>query len=168
MIAQRFDVAPEQRCTARLFMVWEDNQQRCNARCQRRDYQNLCQRQMGHRRQKSANLPDRLGFDRSYVMDFHWRQQLHPTRTIASYRRCPGTRDGEPVRLPEDFYSSRNLDDQMIRYIDEAMRISRSSASCLFRPFIFPSRLRLNSSIIYMCLDAGWDVMRRGVLAADH
>jgi arylsulfatase A-like enzyme len=68
---------------------------------------------------KGANLPDRFGFDRSYVMDSTGGSNYDHTHYLPGYPEVSWYEDGEPVRLPEDFYSSRNLVDQMIRYIDE-------------------------------------------------
>jgi arylsulfatase A-like enzyme len=69
--------------------------------------------------------------------------------------------DGEPVRLPEDFYSSRNLVDQMIRYIDEGDAdqpfFGFLSLQADPHPRSGPAEFIDNYDGVF---DAGWDVMR--------
>lgn len=73
---------------------------------------------LGH---SEATLPTKRGFDRSYVLDasgadnYEQRPYL-PTQASSP----PWYKDGKRITLPEDFYSSKNLVDEMVQFMEEA------------------------------------------------
>ncbi len=65
-----------------------------------------------------GDLPDRHGFERSFVLDAsgadNWEQKAY----MPFYEEAPWFEDGAPATLPRDFYSSRFLVDKMLEYLD--------------------------------------------------
>lgn len=65
-------------------------------------------------------LPVDHGFDRSFILDAsgadNWQQKSY----IPYYDHAPWFEDGQPAELPEDFYSSEFIVDQMIGYLSDA------------------------------------------------
>ena len=110
---------------------------------------------------KGKNLPDRFGFDRSYVMDSTGGSNYDHSHYLPGYPDVSWYEDGEPIRLPEDFYSSRNLVDQMIRYIDEGDAdqpfFGFLSLQAVHIPVQAPAEFIDRYDSVF---DAGWDVMR--------
>ena len=72
---------------------------------------------LGH---SEDNLPSKRGFDRTYILDasgadnYEHRPYL-PTQEF----KPPWYKDGERIDLPDDFYSSRNLVDELIKFQEE-------------------------------------------------
>lgn len=70
-----------------------------------------------HLGQGSGELPVDRGFERAFALDAsgadHWRQRSY----LPYYRSAPWFDGREPAKLPEDFYSSRFIIDQMLQYL---------------------------------------------------
>jgi len=66
-----------------------------------------------------GDLPDSHGFDRSLALDASGADNWEDKSYIPYYRDAPWYEDGEPVDLPEDFYSSEYIVDKMMAYMDE-------------------------------------------------
>ncbi|MEO1327872.1 MAG: arylsulfatase [Pseudomonadota bacterium] len=111
---------------------------------------------------KGKNLPDRFGFDRSYVMDSTGGSNYDHTHYLPGYPEVSWYEDGKPTRLPEDFYSSRNLVDQMIKYINEGEAdepfFGFLSLQAVHIPVQAPTEFIDRYNGVF---DAGWDVMRK-------
>jgi arylsulfatase A-like enzyme len=141
-------------------MVWDDDQATIATLLSEAGYQTYVTGKWGIGA-KGANLPDRFGFDRSYVMDSTGGSNYDHTHYLPGYPEVSWYEDGEPVRLPEDFYSSRNLVDQMIRYIDEGDAdqpfFGFLSLQAIHIPVQAPAEFIDNYDGVF---DAGWDVMR--------
>ena len=153
-------VTPEQRELPGYSMVWDDDQATIATLLSEAGYQTYVTGKWGIGA-KGANLPDRFGFDRSYVMDSTGGSNYDHTHYLPGYPEVSWYEDGEPVRLPEDFYSSRNLVDQMIRYIDEGDDeqpfFAFLSLQAIHIPVQAPIEFIDNYNGVF---DAGWDVMR--------
>jgi arylsulfatase/uncharacterized sulfatase len=71
---------------------------------------------LGH---EAGQLPIDHGFDRSFVLDAsgadHWEDKPY----LPYYREAPWFEDDKEATLPEDFYSSSFIADQMQRYLEE-------------------------------------------------
>jgi arylsulfatase A-like enzyme len=154
-------VTPEQRALPGYSMVWEDNQATLATLLSGVGYQTYVTGKWGIGA-KGANLPDRFGFDRSYVMDSTGGSNYDHSHYLPGYPEVSWYEDGEPVRLPEDFYSSRNLVDQMIRYIDEGDAdqpfFGFLSLQAVHIPVQAPAEFIDKYNGVF---DAGWDVMRQ-------
>ena len=64
-------------------------------------------------------LPSAHGFDRSFALDASGADNWEDKSYMPYYREAPWYEDGEPASLPDDFYSSRFIVDQMIDYLGE-------------------------------------------------
>jgi len=153
-------VTPEQRELPGYTMVWEADQTTIASLLSEAGYRTYVTGKWGIGA-KGANLPDRFGFDRSYVMDSTGGSNYDHTHYLPGYPEVSWYEDGEQVRLPEDFYSSRNLVDQMIRYIDEGDAdqpfFGFLSLQAIHIPVQAPTEFIDRYDGVF---DAGWDVMR--------
>jgi len=100
-------------------MTWRDDQQTIATRLQQAGYQTFVSGKWGIGA-IGTNLPDRFGFDRSWVLDATGSSNYEAKTYLPIYKHVSWFEDGEPTTLPESFYSSRNIVDRMIRYVDDA------------------------------------------------
>jgi arylsulfatase/uncharacterized sulfatase len=153
-------VTPEQRALPGYSMVWDEDQATIASLLSEAGYQTYVSGKWGIGA-KGANLPDRFGFDRSYVMDSTGGSNYDHTHYLPGYPEVSWYEDGQPVQLPADFYSSRNLVDQMIRYIDEGEAdqpfFGFLSLQAIHIPVQAPAEFIDRYDGVF---DAGWDVMR--------
>jgi len=153
-------VTPEQSELPGYSMVWDTDQATIASLLSDAGYQTYVTGKWGIGA-KGANLPDRFGFDRSYVMDSTGGSNYDHAHYLPGYPEVSWYEDGEAVRLPEDFYSSRNLVDQMIRYIDEGDAVrpffAFLSLQAIHIPVQAPAEFIDNYDGVF---DAGWDVLR--------
>ena len=153
-------VTPEQSKLPGYSMIWDDDQATIASLLSAGGYQTYVSGKWGIGA-KGKNLPDRFGFDRSYVMDSTGGSNYDHTHYLPGYPEVSWYEDGKPVRLPEDFYSSRNLVDQMIRYIDEGDAdqpfFGFLSLQAVHIPVQAPAEFIDRYDGVF---DAGWDVMR--------
>lgn len=153
-------VTPEQSVLPGYSMVWDKDQATIATHLAGAGYQTYVSGKWGIGA-KGKNLPDRFGFDRSYVMDSTGGSNYDHTHYLPGYPEVSWYEDGAPIRLPEDFYSSRNLVDQMIRYIDEGDAeqpfFGFLSLQAIHIPVQAPAEFIDRYDGVF---DAGWDVMR--------
>lgn len=153
-------VTPEQSSLPGYSMIWDDNQATIATFLSGAGYQTYVSGKWGIGA-KGKNLPDRFGFDRSYVMDSTGGSNHDHTHYLPGYPEVSWYEDGKPIRLPEDFYSSRNLVDEMIRYIDEGDAdqpfFGFLSLQAIHIPVQAPAEYIDRYDGVF---DAGWDVMR--------
>ena len=72
---------------------------------------------LGH---SEETLPNKRGFDRSYILDASGADNYeHRPYLPTQSSKPPWYKDGELIDLPEDFYSSKNLVDEMINFMEE-------------------------------------------------
>lgn len=154
-------VTPAQSALPGYSMVWEDGQQTIASRLSEAGYQTYVSGKWGIGA-KGKNLPDRFGFDRSYVMDSTGGSNYDHRHYLPGYPDVSWYEDGKPVRLPEDFYSSRNLVDKMIDYIDEGAAdqpfFGFLSLQAVHIPVQVPAEFIEKYDGVF---DAGWDLMRQ-------
>ncbi|MGF1605827.1 MAG: arylsulfatase [Rhodothalassiaceae bacterium] len=153
-------VTPEQRARPGYSMVFDDDQQTIASLLSQAGYRTYVSGKWGIGA-KGKNLPDRFGFDRSYVMDSTGGSNYDHRHYLPGYPDVPWYEDGEPVRLPEDFYSSRNLVDKMISYIDEGDAdqpfFGFLSLQAVHIPVQAPAEFIDKYDGVF---DTGWDVLR--------
>jgi arylsulfatase A-like enzyme len=70
---------------------------------------------LGH---EDGQLPIDHGFDRSFLVDASGADNWEDQPYLPYYRTAPWFKDRKPATLPEDFYSSTFLVDQMIDYLE--------------------------------------------------
>lgn len=154
-------VTPEQLALPAYSMLWDDDQETIATLLSDAGYQTYVTGKWGIGA-KGKNLPDRFGFDRSYVMDSTGGSNYDHTHYLPGYPYVPWFEDGAPVHLPEDFYSSRNLVDQMIRYIDEGDADRPFFGFLALQAIHMPIQAPVEFIDRYDgVFDAGWDVMRQ-------
>lgn len=108
-----------------------------------------------------GDLPDSHGFDRSYVLDASGADNWEQKSYMPYYDSAPWYEDGKPARLPEDFYSSEFIVDQMIDYLgardsDGAPFFSFLSFQAIHIPVQAPAEFTARYDGVF---DGGWDVM---------
>ena len=154
-------VTPEQLELPAYSMLWDEDQTTIASLLSEAGYRTYVTGKWGIGA-KGKNLPNRFGFDRSYVMDSTGGSNYDHTHYLPGYPEVPWYEDGEPVRLPEDFYSSRNLVDQMIRYIDKGDAdqpfFGFLALQAVHIPVQAPGEFIDRYDGVF---DAGWDVMRK-------
>lgn len=154
-------VTPEMSAHPGYSMTWKEDQATIATNLSKAGYRTYVTGKWGIGA-KGKNLPNRFGFDRSYVMDSTGGSNYDHTHYLPGYPEVSWYEDGKPTRLPEDFYSSRNLVDQMIKYIDEGQAdkpfFGFLSLQAVHIPVQAPTEFidRYNGAF-----DAGWDVMRK-------
>ncbi len=154
-------VTPEMSASPGYSMIWKKDQATIASALSKAGYRTYVTGKWGIGA-KGKNLPNRFGFDRSYVMDSTGGSNYDHTHYLPGYPEVSWYEDGKPIRLPEDFYSSRNLVDQMIKYIDEGEAdkpfFGFLSLQAVHIPVQAPSEFidRYDGAFA-----AGWDVMRK-------
>lgn len=72
---------------------------------------------LGH---SEETLPTKRGFDRSYILDASGADNYEQRPYLPTQdSKPPWYKNGQKVDLPEDFYSSKNLVDEMINFMKE-------------------------------------------------
>ena len=72
---------------------------------------------LGH---TEETLPTKRGFDRSYILDASGADNYeHRPYLPTQAAKPPWYKDGQRIELPQDFYSSKNLVNEMIAFMDE-------------------------------------------------
>lgn len=117
---------------------------------------------LGH---EAGNLPENRGFDRSYILDGSGADNFEHRPYLPIQGKPKWFKDGAPVDLPDDFYSSRFLVDQMIDFMTEARAGGEDNpffAYIAFQavhiPIQAPREFIEKYEGVY---DAGWDALRQ-------
>jgi len=71
---------------------------------------------LGH---TEKTLPTKRGFDRSFILDASGADNYEHKAYLPTQAKPPWYEDGQPIDLPTDFYSSRNLVDKMMQFMEE-------------------------------------------------
>lgn len=66
-----------------------------------------------------GDLPNEHGFERSFALDASGADNWEDKPYMPYYREAPWFEDGKPASLPDDFYSSKFMVDQLISYLEE-------------------------------------------------
>lgn len=141
-------------------MTWRDDQQTIATRLKAAGYQTFVTGKWGIG-DIGANLPHRFGFDRSWVLDATGASNYEAKPYLPLYRTVGWFEDGEQVALPEDFYSSRNIVDKMIEYLESANADQPFFAFVSFQALHVPVQVPRDYVDKYNgVFDRGWDQMR--------
>ena len=108
-------------------------------------------------------LPTKRGFDRSYILDAsgadNYKQKPYlPTQSS----KPPWYKDGQKVELPEDFYSSKNLVDEMITFMEEDTKSNNPFFSFIaFQAIHIPVQAPKEYTEKYLdTYSQGWDIIK--------
>lgn len=141
-------------------MTWSDDQKTIASRLKASGYQTFVTGKWGIGR-VGANLPHRFGFDRSYVLDATGSDNYQAKPYVPVYKEVKWFEDGKRISLPDDFYSSRNIVDKMIQYVDGADPEKPFFGYVAFQAVHIPVQVPREYVDKYDgVFDRGWDVMR--------
>jgi arylsulfatase/uncharacterized sulfatase len=151
----------EMRAFPGYSMVWENEQATIASLLSGAGYQTYVTGKWGIG-EVGANLPNRFGFDRSYVMDATGGGNYDAMPYLPGSHSVEWFEDGRPVTLPEDWYSSTSLVDKMIEYIGEGDQDRPFFAFLSLQALHMPIQVSAEYTNRYDgVFDAGWDVMRQ-------
>ena len=153
-------LAPNMRRNPAYSMRWPDGLPTIASRLRQAGYQTFVTGKWGIG-DIGKNLPDRFGFDRSFVLDATGGSNYDHTPYLALYEKTEWFEDGEPITLPDDFYSSEGIVDQMITYLDEADPDKPFFSYLSFQAIHFPVQVGSEYRDRYAGrFDQGWEAMR--------
>lgn len=142
-------------------MIWEDDTKTMASRLKESGYQTFVSGKWGIG-ESGANLPSKFGFDRSFVLDATGASNYDHRPYIPISTTAKWFEDGEPTTLPDDFYSSRNLVDKLIGYIDDAESEQPFFAYLPFMAIHMPLQVPKEYIDKYNgVFDQGWDVVAK-------
>ncbi len=142
-------------------MQWKDDQKTIASLLSGAGYQTYVAGKWGIGK-AGANLPDKFGFDRSYVMDATGGSNYDPSPYLPGYDDVDWFEDGKPVTLPQDYYSSRSLVDKLIEYIDGGDAEKPFFGFLSLQAVHIPVQVPVEYIDAYDgVFDAGWDAMRK-------
>lgn len=116
---------------------------------------------LGH---TESTLPSKRGFDRTYILDASGADNYeHRPYLPTQSSKPPWYKDGELVDLPENFYSSKNLVDEMIQFMEEEQDeedpfFSFISFQAIHIPVQAPEKYTRKYINTYT---KGWDVIKK-------
>jgi arylsulfatase A-like enzyme len=151
----------EMRALPAYNMTWADQQQTIASRLKSAGYQTFVTGKWGIG-DIGANLPHRFGFDRSWVLDSTGSSNYRAKSYLPHYLEVEWYEDGKRISLPKDFYSSRNIVDKMIEYVDEADPSKPYFGYLAFQAIHIP--LQVSPEFINKyngVFDRGWNIMRQ-------
>jgi arylsulfatase/uncharacterized sulfatase len=150
----------EMRALPAYSMKWSDDQKTIATRLKAAGYQTFVSGKWGIG-DVGANLPHRFGFDRSWVLDSTGSSNYDAKSYLPLYLEVRWFEDGDRVSLPEDFYSSRNIVDKMIDYLDEVDPDKPFFGYLSFQAVHIPVQVPREYIDKYDgVFDRGWKVMR--------
>jgi len=151
----------EMRALPAYSMKWQEEQETIASHLKAAGYQTFVTGKWGIG-DIGANLPHRFGFDRSWVLDSTGSSNYRAKSYLPQYSEVKWFQDGERVSLAEDFYSSRNIVDKMIEYIDEADPDAPFFGFLSFQAIHIPLQVPREYIDNYDgVFDRGWQVMRK-------
>lgn len=111
----------------------------------------------------AEDLPNSQGFDRSFVLDASGADNWEQKSYMPYYETAPWFEDGVAARLPEDFYSSKFIVDQMLSYLGgeehgEAPFFAYLAFQAIHIPVQAPAEFIRK---YHKAFDEGWDVLRQ-------
>ncbi|MDT0596464.1 arylsulfatase [Glaciecola petra] len=158
-------ISPDMEENPSYSMTWEQDQETLASRLRGVGYQTFVSGKWGIGR-VGANLPHRFGFDRSFVLDATGGSNYREAPYMPLYKDVKWFEDGERTNLPPDFYSSRDLVEKMISYVDSADKdrpfFGFLSLQAIHIPVQAPIEYIENYNGVF---DQGWDIMRNQRLA---
>lgn len=154
-------LTPEMRALPGYTMTWRDDQDTIATHLKSAGYQTFVTGKWGVG-DIGVNLPHRFGFDRSWVLDATGASNYAAKSYLPLYKEVTWHEDGQPVPLPEDFYSSRDIVDKMIDYLDEADPDKPFFSYLSFMAVHLPVQVpRAYVDRYNGVFDRGWDAMRQ-------
>jgi len=115
---------------------------------------------LGH---TEKTLPSKRGFDRSYILDESGADNYEHRAYLPTQSKPKWFKDGKAIDLPKDFYSSRNLVDEMMQFMEEEPNkkspfFAYLAFQAIHIPVQAPKEFIQKYEGVY---DEGWDVLRQ-------
>lgn len=141
-------------------LKWAENQKTIASLLQKAGYQTFASGKWGIGR-IGENLPNLFGFDRSWVLDSTGSSNFSTKSYLPVYEEMKWFEDGLRVSLPDDFYSSRNIVDKMISYVEKRDPSRPFFGYLSFQAIHIPLQVAPEYIDKYTgVFDRGWDVMQ--------
>ena len=154
-------LTPEMKQHPSYSMEWDKTQQTIATRLKKHDYQTFVSGKWGIGR-TGKNLPNEFGFDRSFVLDATGASNYREAPYMALYKEVKWFEDGQRVSLPEDFYSSRDIVNKMIDYVNESDKDKPFFAYLSLQAIHIPVQVpRVYIDKYDGVFDQGWDQLRQ-------
>ena len=114
---------------------------------------------LGH---TQKTLPTERGFNRSYILDASGADNYEHKAYLPTQSKPKWFKDGKAINLPKNFYSSRNLVDEMMQFMEEepnkeAPFFAYLAFQAIHIPVQAPKEFIQKYEGVY---DEGWDVLR--------
>lgn len=115
---------------------------------------------LGH---TETTLPSKRGFDRTYILDASGADNYeHKPYLPTQESKPPWYKDGERIDLPEGFYSSKNLVDEMIQFMEEDKRENPFFAFLSFQALHIPVQVPKAYTEKYIdTYSRGWNAIKK-------
>lgn len=116
---------------------------------------------LGH---SENNLPNNRGFDRSYILDASGADNYENRPYLPTQEsEPPWYKDGQKIDLPDDFYSSKNLVDELISFHKDAQEQRTPFFAFLsFQAIHIPVQVPKEYTQKYIpTYEKGWDGIKR-------
>ena len=115
---------------------------------------------LGH---TEKTLPNKRGFDRSYILGASGADNYEQKAYLPTQDKPKWFEDDKPISLPEDFYSSRNLVDKMMEFMEEDPNkqdpfFAYLAFQAIHIPVQAPKEFIQKYDGVY---DEGWDILRQ-------
>jgi len=153
-------VTPAMRSSPGYSMRWSADQKTIGTMLSAAGYQTYVTGKWGIG-EIGANLPNKFGFTRSYVMDATGGGNYDAKPYLPGSHSVEWFEDGSPITLPKDFYSSRTLVDKLIEYVDTGDPnrpfFGYLALQAAHMPIQVPKEYVDRYNGVF---DRGWDVMR--------
>ena len=154
-------ITEEMRALPAYSMKWKDDQKTIASRLKEAGYQTFVTGKWGVGK-VGMNLPHRFGFDRSWVLDSTGASNYQAKPYLPLYTEVKWFEDGQRVSLPAEFYSSRNIVDKMIEYVDGADPSKPFFGYLAFQAVHIPVQAPREFVDKYDgVFDRGWEVLRK-------
>ena len=109
-----------------------------------------------------GHLPNAHGFDRSYALDASGADNWEHKSFMPLYPDAPWFEDGEPTRLPDDFYSSEFIVDKMVEYLETRNPTQPFFSYLAFQAIHIPVQAPREFVDKYEGVySSGWDALRQ-------
>ena len=142
-------------------LKWKEDQKTLASWLRTAGYQTFASGKWGIGR-IGENLPNHFGFDRSWVLDSTGSDNFSTKSYLPAYEEMKWFEDGQRVGLPEDFYSSRNIVDKMIDYVEKGDPNRPFFGYLSFQAIHIPLQVSKEYIDKYNgVFDRGWDVMQK-------
>ena len=142
--------------------ILNDKVETIATRLKRKGYRNYVTGKwhLGH---TETTLPSKRGFDRTYILDASGADNYEQRPYLPTQEsKPPWYKDGELVDLPDDFYSSKNLVDEMILFMEEEDQKENPFFAFLsFQAIHIPVQAPKEYTDKYIgTYEQGWDVIK--------